>query len=224
MPDDANFGDLGGTEIDAPESSAPPAVKGEDQEVQAEPDNNIPFHEHPRWKEVYGQAQLVPQLKKELEELRSQFKQGPPPQTDGQPTQWTPKTWDEVLQRAVMAMESRIAQAQEQQSVQVQEEDRQLESALTSLRTEKGEFDERKLLETAYKYGISDLGKAYEIMQMSGEAEKRGEKMALKKTKASTIGSSKKTEGGAKQQTPYKALQSTSLDEIVADAAEAIRG
>ena len=221
MPDEI-FGDLGGTEVDAPESTATPAEKGEGQEIQAEPDNNLPFHEHPRWKEVYGQAQLVPQLKKELDELRLKLTQGPPQQVEGQPTQWTPKTWEEVLQRAVQAMESRIAQAQEQQSVQVQEEDRQLESALTSLRTEKGEFDEQKLLETAYKYGISDLGKAYEIMQMSGEAEKRGEKMALKKTKASTIGSSKKTEGGSRQQGQFRAGRT--LDDAYAEAVEKIQG
>ena len=57
---------------------------------------------------------------------------------------------------------------------------------------------------------------------MSGEAEKRGEKMALKKTKASTIGSSKKTEGGSRQQGQFRAGRT--LDDAYAEAVEKIQG
>ena len=224
LDDEKVFGEVGNTDIgevvptDAPAEKVPKAAPEQgDQDL-----DSVPFHQHPRWKEVYSKAQRVDALEKQLADLTTRVGQ-PKPQED----EWQPKTWREVQQKieqaAVQRVYDEMNRQREQSTVQQQNEDRALDEAISSLKAEKGEFDQKKLLETAWKYQVGDLSKAYEIMQMEGEAEKRGEKQALRK-KVAPIGSSKKTEGGAKAQMPYKAFKRRSLDDIVADAAERISG
>lgn len=225
MADDNILGDIGKTEVGDVNLPEPPADKTSEitPEQGSQDLDNVPFHEHPRWKEVYSKAQRVDELERRLTDLTARLSQAQPAPED----EWQPKTWSEVkqkiLQDAVNQVFTELRTQQETVSSQTQQEDRALDEALVSLKAEKGDFDQKRLLETAWKYQVGDLSKAYEIMQLEGEAEKRGEKQALRK-KAAPIGSSKKTEGGAKATTPYKVMKRRSLDDIVADAAERISG
>lgn len=220
--DDTILGDIGKTEIGDVQTETPAEKTSEETPEQGTPSNtNVPFNEHPRWKEVYSKAQKVDLLEKELAELKTKVNQ--PTQVD----EWQPKTWSEVKQKiqeeTMKSIFEQMQHQQEAQTAQQKQEDQALDEALESLKAEKGEFDQKRLLETAWKYQVSDLSKAYEIMQLEGNAEKRGEKQALRKQVA-PIGSSKKTEGGAKATMPYSSFKRRSLDDIVASAAEKISG
>jgi len=214
--DDSILGEVGKTDIGDVQSETPAEKTSEVAPEQTTETPQVPFSEHPRWKEVYSKAQKVDALEKQLADLQSKVNQ--PAQEE-----WQPKTWSEVRQKsveeAVKRVFSELQRQQEAQSSQQQQEDQALEEALGTLKAEKGEFDQKKLLETAWKYKQGDLSLAYDIMQLESDAEKRGEKQALRKTVA-PIGSSKKTEGGAKATTPYNRRRT--LDDIVADAAERI--
>jgi len=214
--DDSILGEVGKTDIGDVQSETPAEKTSEVAPEQTTETKEVPFNEHPRWKEVYGKAQKVDVLERELAELKSRVNQ--PAQEE-----WQPKTWSEVKQRiqeeTMRSVFEQMQRQQESQTSQQRAEDQALEESLGTLKAEKGEFDQKKLLETAWKYQVSDLSKAYDIMQMESEAEKRGEKQALRKTVA-PIGSSKKTEGGAKATKPYDRRRT--LDDIVADAAERI--
>src|SRR3990167_6409129 len=218
MPDDNLFGELGdtetGVEVTPPETPAGKDASGQDGQ---NPDDNLPFHEHPRWKEVYGKAQMVDSLKQELENLKKQVGQ-PQSKPQGQ-EEWQPKTWNEVIQKSVEATFARAQEQQRQIEAANREADTALETALTGLRGRVGNFDEQKLLNFCLQHQIGDINTGYELMKKIDLAEKAGEKQALRK-KIAPIGSSTKTEGGMKQTTPYKTLRNRSLDDIVADAAE----
>lgn len=218
MPEDNLFGELGdtetGVEVTPPESQAGKETSSQDGQ---NPDENLPFHEHPRWKEIYGKAQKVDVLEKELANLKNQVGQ-PQGKPQGQ-TEWQPKTWDEVIAKSVEATFARFQEQQQQIEVANKEADTALESALTGLRGRVGNFDEQKLLNFCLQHQISNVDVGYDLMKKIDLAEKAGEKQALRK-KIAPIGSSTKTEGGMKQTTPYKALRNRSLDDIVSDAAE----
>ncbi|KKR00121.1 MAG: hypothetical protein UT24_C0016G0010 [Candidatus Woesebacteria bacterium GW2011_GWB1_39_12] len=219
MLDDTGFGEIGKTEVGDVEISESPAEKTpETAPEQGSQDENVPFHEHPRWKEVYSKAQRVDELERQLKDLSIRVGTQPTPKEE-----WQPKTWGEVQQKIKEDLIADLQRQQEQSTAQQRQEDQALDSALSQLKTEKGEFDEKRLLNTAVKYGLGDINKAWEIMQLEVDAEKRGEKQALRK-RVAPIGSSKKTEGGAKATTPYKSFKRRTLDDIVADAAEKISG
>ena len=222
--DDTVFGEVGQTEVGDVTPVASPAEEtpATTPEQRSPQETNVPFNQHPRWKEVYEKSRKVDTLEQQLQQLQQQMSQGKQGEQN-----WQPKTWEEVLQKAAELGEQRVFERaqrqQEELTQQEQQEDTALEEAWLNFKSQHPEVDQRKLYETAQKYGVGDLDKAFEIMQMVGEAEKRGEKQALKKTIA-PIGSSKKTQGGAKSQTPYKAFKGRTLDDIVADAAEQISG
>lgn len=220
MIDDTGFGEVGKTEVGDVEISESPAEKTPETapEQGSQDVDNVPFHEHPRWKEVYSKAQRVDDLERQLRDLSTRVGQQPTPKEE-----WQPKTWGEVQQKIQENLMNELKRQQEQTVSQQQAEDLALNSALTQLKAEKGEFDEKRLLQTAVKYGLGDINKAWEIMQLEVDAEKRGEKQALRK-RVAPIGSSKKTEGGAKATMPYKSFKRTTLDDIVTDAAEKISG
>lgn len=215
--DENILGEVGKTDIGDVQSETPADKTSEVSSEQSTETKEVPFNEHPRWKEVYTKAQKVDTLERELADLRSKVTQ---PQNQ---EEWQPKTWSEVKQKiqeeTIRSVFEQMHQQQEQLTSQQQQEDQQLDEALSSFKAEHPDVDQKKLLETAWNYQISDLSKAYQIMQLEGNAEKRGEKQALRKTVA-PIGSSKKTEGGAKVTMPYNRRRT--LDDIVADAAERI--
>src|SRR3990167_1662279 len=214
MPEDTNvFGAVGDTEIEGEaQTTSPVENKPEGQEGQAQ-DLNIPFHQHPRWKEIYEKASRVENLEKELANLRTQVGQTRPENKE-----WEPKTWPEVIQKAKEEVLSQLQQAQQAEQGRITAEDQALSNALVQLKDQVGEFDEQKLLQFCYAHKIGDIAVGYELMKKIDTAEKTGEKHALRK-KAAPIGSSAKTEGGAKQSTPYQSLHKRSLEDIVSDAA-----
>ena len=220
MEDDKTFGDVGKTEVGDVSLPEPPAEKTSPiaPEQGSEELDNVPFHQHPRWKEVYSKAQRVDALEKQLADLSQRVNQ-----PKSQEEEWQPKTWKEVQQKIQENLMSELRQQQEQSVSQQQAEDKALGEAISTLKAEKGEFDEKKLLEVAWKYQIPDLSKAYDILQMQSAAEQKGEKTALRK-RIAPIGSSKKTEGGTKAQQPYNKFKRRTLDDIVNDAAERISG
>lgn len=218
--DDSILGEVGKTDIGDVQSETPAEKTSEVAPEQSTETKEVPFNEHPRWKEVYSKAQKVDQLEKQLADLQGKVSQVQPQAED-----WQPKTWSEVKQKiqeeTIRSVFEQMHQQQEQVTSQQQQEDQQLDEALSSFKAEHPDVDQKKLLETAWNYQVSDLSKAYQIMQMEGNAERRGEKLAMKK-KIAPIGSSKKTEGGAKVTTPYSQFRKRTLDDIVADAAERI--
>ena len=220
MEDDKTFGDIGKTEVEDVNLPETPAEKTTPvaPEQGSEELDNVPFHQHPRWKEVYSKAQRVDALEKQLAELSQKVAQ-----PKSKEEEWQPKTWSEVQQKIQENLMKELNRQQEQTVSQQAAEDKALGEAISTLKAEKGEFDEKKLLEVAWKYQISDLSKAHDILTMETAAEQRGEKQALRK-RIAPIGSSKKTEGGTKAQQPYNKFKRRTLDDIVNDAAERISG
>ncbi len=221
MPDDKVFGDVGQTDIGEVEidkgsdQTAPPAEKTATSQEGQSQDQNIPFHQHPRWKEVYEKAQRVENLEKELANLRTQVGQTKPQ------GEWEPKTWPEVIQKAKEEVFSQLNQSQQMDQSRMAAEDKALADSLFTLKERVGDIDEQKLLTFCYKHKIGDVDVGYDLMKKIEAAEKTGEKQALRK-KMAPIGSSAKTEGGAKQTGSYQNLKRRTLDDIVSDAAERI--
>jgi polyhydroxyalkanoate synthesis regulator phasin len=218
MPDENLFGVLGGTETGA-EVAPPETSTGKETSTQGDqiPDEKLPFHEHPRWKEVYGKAQRVDTLEQELENLKNQLTQFQGPQAKQE--EWQPKTWDEVIQKSVEATFARFQEQQQQVEAANRQADVALDAALNELKAKVGDFDEQKLLTFCLQHQISDVNVGYGLLKKVELAEKAGEKQALRK-KVAPIGSSSKTEGGGKQTIPYKVLKTRTLDDIVTEAAE----
>lgn len=218
MPDkDTNlFGEVGDADIGevSDRTVSPAGEQATDQKGQTS-DENVPFHQHPRWKEVYEKAQRVENLERELANLKTQVGQKP------QGEEWQPKTWQEVIQKAKEETFSQLQQYQEAEQTRITAEDKALADALVQLKDQVGEFDEQKLLQFCYSHRIGDIFVGYELMKKIEGAEKTGEKHALRK-KVAPIGSSAKTEGGVKQTTPYQSLRNKSLDDIVSEAVERI--
>ncbi len=212
MPDEGLFGELGSTEVEGEAQTASPAEeKPKGQEGQTQ-DQDLPFHQHPRWKEIYEKASRVENLEKELAGLKTKVGQTNPQK------EWEPKTWQEVIQKAKEETFSQLQQYQQEEQTRIQTEDKALADNLVQLKDQVGEFDEQKLLNFCYQHRIGDVFVGYELMKKIDAAEKTGEKQALRK-KAAPIGSSAKTEG-TKQSTPYQALKKRTLDDIVSDAAD----
>lgn len=163
-------------------------------------DDNVPFHQHPRWKEVYQKAKKVDELEAQLTELRTQ-KAAPQPtqETSAKPKWFTDvygadneAAWQDYNQyqsRIVSEAESRaverIKAEQKAEQEQFAKSNAFIENEVQRLKESGHSFDKNKLMKVISDYRpidstgtMWDFDKAIEIYNLidkkpSAEAKKR---------------------------------------------------
>lgn len=203
---------------DAKTSEDKTTEKGEEE------DENVPFHEHPRWKEVYGEKKRlekkVDSLKSKLENLTSREEE----EAEKKGLEWFIKkkadSWDDVEEYLL----DRVQEREQQQKREVIQRRKRIESQIKDevdeLRMEgliKTDDEVEELLRFATENQISGhLRNAYKLQQQLKKAKKEGEKQGKQKVKRSKIQSSRKDGKRSKPPTDYeKDIKGRSLTSIV---------
>lgn len=202
-----------------PETESPSAQgdeKAEESSTNTVSEENMPFHEHPRWKEVYGQAKLVPELQEKLSDLEAYKQQveerftklsgnqnpsapewiqegfGDNPALQGKFSQYEKDLEDRIVQRVYSEQEKARSQAEKAQSSAQEFVNRSMQE----LEDEGLKFDRNELLKVAVEYrpsddsGNIDLRKAYRILEATKEDTSERSK-ARKEIAAGTTAKSK---------------------------------
>jgi len=201
-------------EVDEPSHEGGNQIQNEKiEDDNTQVDNTVPFHEHPRFKELISQKNEIKERfeeqTKQLEELKSlianQSSQPTKEETNVDPELIPllgddPKIhaqWKKVLQneRDQMLREFREQQSKEYQQQYEQQArwDNWVKESVSALKEQGKTFDENKLLKIAIDYkptddqGNIDFYKAYEIMKALEPAKDESKKIAKQKIASQTM-------------------------------------
>lgn len=199
------------------EEKVDPTQQGEDQK-QDDPnagEEEVPFHKHPRFKEVYDNLKHEREARKELEDRLKEFegklatKQEPQPVSV--PTWWggDEESWKLYSQHQQMLVETAKKEALEEfkrditerQKKEVEETNLAKEAfslAVAELREKYGKFDENKLFKVIDDYRPTnqegnwwDFERAFKIMQLQEQAESiKAQKSVESKKQVASISAS----------------------------------
>lgn len=155
-----------------------------------ETDKDIPFHEHPRWKEVMKERKELrkseKQWEKEKQELNDKIsKLETKPLSDDELNNMTPK---EIQEYTKKQFEKDMKLKQELSNKEQVEADKYISETLSDLKDAWHEFEENKLLSLAEKYTEGDLEKAFDLYQQLENSKEKAvdenKKMSAKKKAA----------------------------------------
>lgn len=192
------------------ESSTSESAKDADDKT----DDNVPFHQHPRWKEVYNKAKKVEELEAKIAELSASR------QTERQPdtittvpkpkwftdlygdndTAWQDyqQTQQQMVQQAEVRAVERIKAEQQAEVAKATKAQQYVKDAVQMLKDEGNDFDENKLMKIMSEYRpVDESGANWDFkrgLEIYNLLEKRPSAEAKKKVAASTMKS--KSEGG----------------------------
>ena len=173
----------------------------------------VPFHKHPRWKEMYEDNKALKERLATLESSKSQPSQSANKQTDI-PDYWkdlygdnAERTWsahmrtlDDVKRQAVEETEQRLNAKRRQEQETQQQAQRYVEDSLSNLKAEGKSFDDNELLKVVSDYrpitsdGQWDFEKAYQILQLMKGSEGKEKSEARRKLASETTRNSSKGE------------------------------
>ena len=204
---------------------ANPPQQGEvpKQEEPNTGEQEVPFHKHPRFKEVYDDLKEERTARKELEERLKEFEGKLATKQEPQPVS-VPEWWmgDEASwQQFAKRDQSLIAQAKQEAKQEFQREqleakerdeaektkaNEMIEESLGELRTKYGQFDTNRLYKIIEEYRPTtedgtwwDFERAYKILQMQEQAERvNTQKSVESKKKVASISSATDKPSGEK--------------------------
>lgn len=192
-----------------------PATDGEQEEETTEPveeqsEDNLPFHKHPRWKELHEDNKLLKETVNQLNERLSTFNTVPEP-TEEAP-QWFVNAYGDdpdLYKQYKQAEEQRIAdlkqqvieeirQEQTSQATQISEYEQKIESDIQALKDKGYDFDENAVKKIVLDNELFDIEgnlnfkAGYEIYK-----SQRGSKNNLKQEAKKQIASKTSPSGGS---------------------------
>lgn len=174
---------------------------------ESKQDDNVPFHQHPRWKEVYNKAKKVDELEAKLAELSATKTTA---QQETQTTSAKPKwftdvygadneaAWadykqsqDALLSQAEARAVERIKAEQRAESESVTKANEYIKQSVEALREEGHQFDENKLMKVMSEYRPVDAsGTMWDFkrgLEIYNLLEKKPSADAKKRVAASTM-------------------------------------
>lgn len=133
---------------------------------EAKPDENLPFHKHPRWKEVYSKAQKVDELEKELKAIREEKKSVQQPTSTPKPKWFTDiyghdneEAWKDYQSTRLQDIKeaedrafNRLKAEQQAEAERTAKANDYVEQSLAALADEGHKFDRNKLLKIMAEY------------------------------------------------------------------------
>jgi len=203
------------------ETPSPEGDKTDSSEpANTQEEDNIPFHEHPRWKKREEEwnnrlEETKAQIRSEYEEKLNQSLQGfqPKEQTvpiptwfsrlyGNDPEAWNEfESWDKQRQETIKAEAVREYESkQAQETEKVTKANQYIESQITALQSEGKQFDRNELLKVVNDFrpvtddGNWDLRKAYDILEMQKAASVNPVKSNARKAVASATTSESQPE------------------------------
>ena len=183
-------------------------------------EENLPFHEHPRFKELVSEKNKFKEeaesLKARMEEIESRLESNDeedgsieipatPYWFTGSEEDWKnyylseEKRMSQIEERAVEKAIARIEEKQANQSKEAQTYEKWVEDGLETLKESGAKFDQNKLLKIMVDYkpsdeeGSLDFNKGYEIYQLLESKDNKGSQE--RKIIADTKGSSRTVSG-----------------------------
>ena len=187
--------------------------KASSDAAKSQTQEEVPFHKHPRWKEMYEDNKALKERLAALESPKPPAQQSANKQTDI-PDYWkdlygdnAERTWsahmrtlDDVKRQAVEETEQRLNAKQRQEAEVQQHAQRYVEESLSNLKAEGKSFDDNELLKVVSDYrpitadGQWDFEKAYQILQMMKGSDGKEKSEARKKLASETTRNSSKGE------------------------------
>lgn len=208
---------LDGGQNETAADSSPEDKQVEDkpsQEGDNTPDENVPFHKHPRWKEMHDRNKAMDaelQALRQFREEQEKRAQEAEAKRDHSQTPKIPKWFSDIHGSNLDAWQEYMAGAAEQRKGAVEEalrimEEKQrgeqesqkaaqayVDNQLKSLKESGKDFDQNELLKIVSDYrpineqGQWDFEKAYEILSLKKSMEAKGKSTARKNLAASTM-------------------------------------
>lgn len=213
------------------EEKVDPSQQGEAQQQDESNtgEEEVPFHKHPRFKEVYDNLKHEREARKELEERLKEFegklatKQEPQPVSV--PSWWAgdEESWklyaqhqqslvERAKQEAIEAFQRQQLEEKEREKAEKERSSELVEESISELREKYGKFDENRLYKIIDEYRPTtedgswwDFERAYKILQMQEQAEKVGTQKSVEtKKKVASISSAADKPSGSKPAGKYE--------------------
>lgn len=171
-------------------------------------DDNVPFHQHPRWKEVYQKAKKVDELEARLAELSERKVESPRQESSSvsvKPKWFTDvygaeneEAWrdyrqsqDQLLSQAESRAVDRIRREQKEEGEKLTKANDYIKQSVEALREEGHQFDENKLMKVMAEYRpVDESGTMWDFkrgMEIYALLEKKPSADAKKRVAASTM-------------------------------------
>lgn len=195
-------------EVQEEEPEEEPQPEEDEEDLDEEPEEETPpFHQHPRWQEIYGELQDLREFKEEVQENPEKVLSVGETPTDEpeEAPEWfkdifghdddTWKKYREYDKKQRKQIKQEVIQdiKKQQQEAQKQQEkyDKWVKSEVSRLKSQHGDFDKNRLMKVALDYkptdeeGNIDLDKAYDIMtkMKSSKPKKKKKKKTTDKKK-----------------------------------------
>jgi hypothetical protein len=200
----------------------PPSPQGGEAEKEAEDteaeEKPVPFHKHPRWRQMQGKMSQLEADKEELRiRLEERTRQPQPAQPEPIPAWFSglygdnAKAWQNFQamretdrQRVKKEIYTELSKAEKQMTAQeqarVKEHSTWLDNEIEALKAEGKKFDQNELFDAALRHRPTDdegnisLAQAYEILQLEKAASKDTSKIKARKKVAEATSSDSKGE------------------------------
>lgn len=199
-------------------SDSKPLNASEGEKTQEQ--ENIPFHEHPRFKELIEEKNS---LKASLDEMKEQFTNSRHKQEEDEEIpdvisnpkeflNYTFKKFKETSER-----ETSAAQAEEAKEIQ------KIEGQLLKLREGGAQFEREKFLEFIGEYEIEDIDKAYKLYSKFNDSNSDAEQKKVDE-KFKSIPKKKAQDIDTKQRAKLDVLRRKSFSDVIADEVAKLNG